>query len=163
MSDVQMIAWLRFWLGNLPITTISDADLQIILDGVRAQYPSANDCQIQYYFAVATLEWLLRQEAQGSAGQAGSGDVKKRTEERGRTKITQEWDVGSSSGASTGWDAVLEDLLADPNSVGCSVFPPSGDAQSGSVIIDGQGVGLYETNAPWLKSTQRRKSGSWLN
>lgn len=145
MTDVEFIAWLRFWLGDLPVSTISDANLQLLLDSVKEQYPSATDCQIKYYFAIAVLEWLIRTGAQGSAGTAGSGELKSITEKVGDVSTRKDFDVGTSSGVATGWDKVLEDLRANPNSVGCTVFTPAtGGSAASSVIFGGVSQSEYD-------------------
>lgn len=138
MTDAEFIAWLRFFLGDIDENVISDTNLQIILDIVQAQYPTESECRIKYEFAVAVLEWLIRSQAKGSASSAGSGAISKIREKIGKREKEVTYDVGTSTGTSTGWDKTLEDLKADPNSVGCTVFPAgSGTSTSGSVVIGG--------------------------
>lgn len=145
MTDQEFIDWLRFWLADLPVTSISDANLTLLLSSVKSAYPSATDCQIKYYFAIATLEWLVRASAKGSAGSAGSGEVKSRTEKTGAVSVTTDYDVGTSSGISTGWDRVLEDLKDNPDSIGCDVFPDiTGSSKSSSVIFGGVSQSEYD-------------------
>ncbi len=149
MTDVELITWLRFWLADITEATISDANMQIILDTVQAQYPSASECETKFRFAVQVLEWLIRNQAKGSSGSSGSGAVKSREEKRGASTIKIAYDTSGTVASSTGWDKVLEDLLAAPNSIGCTVFPSTGSTtQSGSVIIGGKGIPTYGFCSP---------------
>jgi len=162
MDNISVIEYIRFWLGNLPESVISDEDMGKIIDLVRAQYPSISDCELLYRSTVAVLEWLIRQDSQGSSGTVGSGEVKKRTEERGRTKISQEWDVGTSGGTTGSWDSILEDLLANPDSIGCSVFVDNATSNTGSVII-GVTKDRFDTASPWRQNLLSPKKKSWYD
>ncbi len=157
MTDAELIVWLRFWL-SLTDADISDADLLIILDGVKAQYPSATDCQLKYYFAVAVLEHFIRASSKGSAGSTGTGAIKKRREKRGNSEVELQYDVGTSGGTQASWDTILEDLKKNPNSIGCTPFPitPDEAGAQGSVIIGGLGSGRFETNTPWRQNLNAR-------
>ncbi|CAM0038555.1 hypothetical protein VPHF88_0038 [Vibrio phage F88] len=161
MSDVEFIEWLRFWL-SIDTNVISDEDLQKILDSVQEAYPTATDCQIKYYFAKATLEHLIRAEAKGQSGQAGSGAISKIKEKIGKREKEVTYDVGTSSGTSSGWDKVLEDLLADPDSVGCTVFPSTDGENTGSVII-GVNTEKYTFSSPYRQNLNMysKKKSPW--
>lgn len=137
MSDADFIAFVKFFL-NLDSSIIDDTALQTILDMVSDQYPDINDCQKKYYYTVAVLRQLIRNDARGEAGQAGSGAVKKRTEKYDSTEISVEYDVGTTSSTATGWDAVLADLEEDPTTIGCTPFATSGTTSG--VIIGGADV-----------------------
>lgn len=157
MTDEEFISWLRFFLANLSTDIISDADLQIILDQVKTQYPEASDCRIKYEFAVETLNHLIRK---GSVEEGANGELRSRLEKNGQRSIKIEYNSGSTDGTLSGWESILANLQADPDSVGCVVFPPvEGVVSSGIVIIGGQDVPRYSTASPWLKSTQIRKTG----
>ncbi len=138
VSVVQTIDDVRFWLGNLPTSVITDADMTRLIEHVM-ETTSHTDCDILYYSTLETLRWLSRKSEQGSAGSAGSGSLKKKTEEIGSVKVTEEWDVGVSSSSDAGYDKLLADLLAKPSLIGCSITTTAvtGTAASGSVIIGG--------------------------
>lgn len=141
MTDQEIIDFVRWWLGDLPTSVISDVNMQLLLDMVNLQYPTANDCQKKFYLAKAVLEFLIRQDAQGSAGSAGSGAVKKTVEQEGNIRYETEYDVGTSSGEASGWDKVLEDLLNNPSSIGCDPIDSStGTTPTGSLIIGGSDI-----------------------
>ena len=162
MTDAEFITWLRFWL-SITVSDISDEDLTIILDTVKNQYPTANDCQIKYYFAKATLEHFIRAQAKATSGSAGSGAVSERREKIGKREILEKYDVGASTGEAAGWDKLLESLIADPNSIGCTPFPvTSEDGASGSVIIGVQND-KYTFSSPYRQNLNpySKKSSPW--
>lgn len=134
----EVIDDVRFWLGNLPTTVMSDADMSRIINGVM-QTTTHTDCDVLYYSTLEVLRWLSRQSEQGSAGSAGSGSLKKKTEQVGSLKVIEEWDVGTSSSSDAGYDKLLADLLAKPSLIGCPITTTTvtGTAASGSVIIGG--------------------------
>ncbi len=153
MTDTQLIAWLRFFLGDITIAIVSDENLQTLLDTVQVQYPSASECEIKYKFALTTLGWLIRAEAKGSAGTGNAGgEVKERSEKRGKSEITVKYSTsGTTSGTATGWAKVLEDLKADPSSIGCNPIVTStstSTTNSGKVIIGGKGTPTYGFCSP---------------
>ena len=143
MTDEELATFIRFWLGGLTEEDISTEDLQTIIDMTRSQYPEATDCQLKYYATVNTLNWFIRK---GSTSES-TGEVKSREEQRGKTKIKVEYDVGSATGDGWGWAKTLEDLEKDPNSIGCVVFPDG----KGLVVI-GVTKGRFETVAPWRQN-----------
>ena len=160
MDDISIIEYVRWWLGNLLGSVISDEDMQKILDMVRLQYPDASDCQLLFYTTVAVLEWIIRKESQGSSGSVGTGEVSKRIEKRGRTSIEVAYDVGTSGGTSGSWDSILEDLLGNPDSIGCPVFPVSTSGEIGSVVF-GITKNRFETSAPWRQNALTPKKKTW--
>ena len=160
MTNEEAIEYIRFWLGNLPESVISDEDMGKIIDLVRLQYPNISDCELLYRSTVAVLEWLIRQDSQGSSGTVGSGEVKKRTEERGRTKVSQEWDVGTTGGTTGSWSSILDDLLQNPDSIGCSVFAIPTSGEIGSVVF-GITKNRFETSAPWRQNAKTPTKKTW--
>ncbi len=166
MSQAQYIAFLRFWLGGLTISDISDATVTLILNMVQSQYPAATECQVKYYFIKATLEFLIRESAKAKSGSAGSGEVSERREKRGSTEVLEKYNVGSTSSTTAGWDKVLEKLIADPNSIGCTPFPTtsggtgSSGRSGGSVIIGGTGD-KFSTKAPWRETSLGKRRKFW--
>jgi hypothetical protein len=150
-TTAELIPQVRFFLGNLSTTVISDADMTIIIDGVLVNHPDGTDCDQLYYSTVATLQWLIREEAGGSGG--GSGEVSKRTEKEGNVTVTEEYEV---TGTSTGWDKVLSDLLATPNSIGCVVTP---------TVTEGGGFVIIGTTAkePCRKTALNFRCGGKYN
>lgn len=134
----EVIDYDRFWLGNLSTAIISDDDLTRIINNIMTD-TTLSDCDVYYKSTVEILRNLIRRDAAGSAGSVGGGALKKKTEEVGTLRITEEFDVGTSSGTANGWDKVLEDLLANPSTIGCAITatPVTGTSASGSVIIGG--------------------------
>lgn len=126
-SPQEIGEYLRWWLGDLPTSAISDETLVFIIELVIDRETTATPCDIIYLSAVDLLKYLIRKNEQGTAGTGGvqgSGEVKKLTEKVGNTSLTYEYDVGVSGGTSgkeAGWDRILDDLQADPNSIGCPV------------------------------------------
>jgi len=126
-SAQEINEYLRFWLGGLPESTVSNETLNFIIDLVIQRETAATPCDIIYFSAIDLLKYLIRKGEQGSAstgGVTGSGEISKITEKVGSTSLTYEYDVGTSGGTSSkeaGWDRVLEDLQSDPNSIGCPV------------------------------------------
>lgn len=160
----EVISYIRFWLGNLPESVISDEDMAQIIAIVRLQYPSATDCQLLYYSALAILSWLIRKDSQGSSGTTGTGEVKRLEESRGKTKIVKEWNVGTSGGTTGSWDSILEDLLANPDSIGCPVFsvdPDSGTA--GGMVTINVSKDRFDTGTPWRQNLLSPKKKSWYD
>ncbi|CAM0040292.1 hypothetical protein VPHK460_0031 [Vibrio phage K460] len=158
MSDAEFIEWLRFWL-SLDESTISDEDLQRILDSVQETHPDATDCAIKYYFAKATLEHLIRADAQGQSG--GGGTLKKRREKIKNREIELEYH--DSGTASVGWEKTLDDLVSDPNSIGCDPFPSTDeDSGSGAVII-GVTTDKYTFSSPYRQNLNMysKSSNPW--
>ena len=140
----EIDSYVRWWLANLPTTTMSMADMLVIIEMNIAKYPD-DLCKITYHTTVDVLRWLIRSTAKGSADTAGSGAVKSRKEVAGRKEITISYDVGNTSGAVAGWDKVLEDLLANPTTIGCNPLPEASDT-TGLVLIGGVNMDSYIAN-----------------
>lgn len=130
MTDLEFISWLRFFLGDIDESVISDSNLQIILDLVQAQYSTETDCRIKYEFTVSTLEWLIRNQEKNSADKSGSISKIREKSNRREKEVVYE----SNSSIKTGWDKILDDLKNDPNSIGCKPFS---DSKISKVVIGG--------------------------
>ena len=161
-EDEIAMEYVRWWLGNLTESQLSEEDMQKLMAMVNTQYPDATLCQKQYYLAVSVLKFLIRKDSQGGAGSVGSGDVKSLEESRGDTKIKKEWyDSSTSTASSASWDTILEDLESEPDSIGCSVFSEETSTSTGSVIIGGTGKDRFDTSAPWRENLLSPKRKSW--
>lgn len=168
-DPVEIIAYCRWWLANLPTSMMSDADMEVIVNMNIAKYPD-NLCKITYYSMLDILRWLIRNTAKGSAGSVGSGSVSRIKETIGKRTKELYYDVGTSTGEASGWDKVLEDLLADPSTIGCNPIDQSTTNNSGSVIIGGVSQKQYDkvaTNSDsrngWSMGSvcDRRKYRGW--
>ena len=159
MSDPEFIEWLRFWL-SLDESTISDEDLQRILDSVQESHPDATDCAIKYYFAKATLEHLIRADAQG---QSGDGTIKKRREKIKNREIELEYNTDIVGKSSTGWEKVLDDLISDPNSIGCEPFPSTDEDKGSGAVIIGVTTDKYTFSSPYRQNLNMysKKKSPW--
>lgn len=146
--------WIRWWLGNLPERTISDTDIQTVIDFTTAQYPDATDCQYSYYSLVNLLNWLIREEASNSStSTSAAGDVTMRRETRGSTTIEEEYSESTTTTNVSDWDSILQDLIDSPNSVGCAVFTSESDTSSTAKgFIGGLGTQMFNTSSPWRKN-----------
>lgn len=145
MTDTELITFVRFWIGNLPASEMSDSDMLIIITSVREQYPDANDCLLKYQIIKNVLMWLIRSNLQATGATGGSGEIKRRTEKRNDSEITVEWDVGTSGGTSAsdgGYQEILDMLEEDPTVIGCSPFDTSN--KSATVIIGGVSQSQYD-------------------
>ena len=137
-SIEEIRLYIRFWLGNVtPSTSISDNDMDILIAMNIGKY--GNDlCKITYYSTVDVLRWLIRKQAQASAGTGGSGAVKRIKESEGNVTIEQEfYDTAGSGATVAGWDKVLEDLLDNPTTIGCNPIDATTGGGTGAVIIGG--------------------------
>ncbi len=155
-TTVELIVDVRFFLGNLSASAISDTDLTTIIDDVCVIYPT-NDCDQLYYSTLATLRWLIRAEAGGSSGSAGSGAVKKRVEKEGSVSVTEEYDVSATSTTATGWDKVLESLIKSPNTIGCTVTTATTSTSSNTGIVI---IGTNTKTATHQTALNRRCGGA---
>jgi hypothetical protein len=143
MTDAELIVFIRFWIGNLPVSEISDGDLTTIISGVRLQYPDASDCLLKYYSVKRTLEWLLRKDNQATSGSDASGAVSKRLEEIGNRKIEIQYATNGVASTSGGYQDILDMLEEDPSSLGCDPFPSSSPSTS-TVIVGGVSQAQYD-------------------
>lgn len=144
MTNMELITWIGFWL-NLSEEDISDTTLDIIIEGIRSQYPDATDCQLKYYLAVRTLEYFIRL---GSKPTTGSGSISKIREKVGKREKEVTYNAGNNGVAT--WDTLLDDLKSDPSMIGCEPFPDTGNSL-GRVFIGGTGD-RYSPVAPYRQS-----------
>ena len=144
-ADSQEIAdFIRWWLGNVSDTVISDADMITFIDKNTVEYGDDKLCKITYYSTVDILGWLIRAQAAYAGSSGATGEVTSRREKRGKTEIEVKYDVNSSDTTTTrGWDKILEDLLDNPSSIGCDPFADV-VTTTGSVIIGGADINGYE-------------------
>lgn len=137
MTVAELHEFIRFFLGNIGTDIISNESLDKIIQQVLDSGIATTPCQEKYYTTKAVLEWLIRGQAVSSSS-GGGGALKKRTEKDHNIEISEEYDTTAATTRAT-WDSVLENLLADPDSIGCTVFPDSGgdSTKTGQVIIGG--------------------------
>lgn len=140
-TDYESIRlWIRWWLGDIDEDVISDDVLDTLYYMTTSRYGEDDVCEIVYRQTVATLEWLIREDAQ-STSSTGTGELTKKEESEGDLTIIEEYDVGSDS-TSASWDTVLEDLEDNPSSIGCDY---SSDSETtGDLIIGGGDINGYE-------------------
>lgn len=164
VTTPELIDDIRFYLGNLPETIISNTDMTRIIDLITTSHPEYTNCDMLYYSTVETLRFLVRVSERGSAGTGGttgSGDLKKFTEKVGQMTITKEYDVGSTSGSTgkeAGWDRLLTDLLDNPSLIGCPITQDNtttAGSKYGAVHIGGVSQGEYER----VKNNSDSRSG----
>lgn len=136
---VEVNEYLRFWLGNVGTSLISDNDLNRIIQMVIDRNPEYTGCDVTYYSAVEVLKFLIRVDQKGSTGTVGSGEIKSRKEKIGNVEVTTSYDTSGTSSTVSGWDRVLEDLLGNSSSIGCAITTggAGGATSTGSVLIGG--------------------------
>lgn len=133
----EIIAYIRWWLGQLPSSEVGDSDMSIIVAMNIGKYGS-DLCKITYYSTVDVLRWLIRKQAQATAGTGGSGALKRTKEQEGNVTVEQEfYDTAGGGATLAGWDKVLEDLLDNPTSIGCNPIDTATGGGTGAVIIGG--------------------------
>jgi len=148
-KDHAVIAdYICWWLGGLTAAYISDETLLYIIQIEDDNNPSATGCDLIYLSTTATLKYLIRVQAKDQAASGGGGGsvLKKRSESVGGVTVSQEWatDTGQAAVAS-GWDKVLEDLLNNPNSIGCAITSSEAASSStGNMVIGGVSVSERE-------------------
>lgn len=153
----EINAYIRFWLGNIDENYITDADMNVLIAMNVGKY-GTDLCKITYYSTIDVLRWLIRSGAKGSAGSVGSGEISKMVEVIGKRRKEVTYDVGTSTGESTGWDKVLEDLLESPSTIGCNPIDSSTSQSTGAVIIGGANVNGVESV---YESRMRRDKASY--
>ena len=82
-TNLEVAEYIRFWLGGLTDSNVSDSTILTIIDIVEARDPTYTPCDLVYHSTVELLNWFIRSQARGSSGAAGSGAVKSRTEKSG--------------------------------------------------------------------------------
>lgn len=139
LSDLN--EFVRFFLGDLSQETITDVNLNKIIQGVLDSGISENDCQEKYYSTKATLEWLIRYKT--SKDEEEIGGLKRRKEKENGVEVEEEYQ-NQSTGESS-WSKLLSDLVKDPNSIGCKPFPYNVNPNK-NVIIGGADINGYEAS-----------------
>lgn len=142
MTDTELITFVRFWIGNLPISEISDSDMTVIITMVRSQYPAANDCELKYYATKNVLEWLIRKDNQASSGTNATGAVTKRVEEINTRRIEVTYDSSGETATAGGYQDILDMLEADPTTLGCRPFEST--MNTGTIIVGGTSQAQYD-------------------
>ncbi len=159
---LEVEQYIRFWLGNLEESQISSADMQILIAMEVGKYGNTAICKVTYYSTLAVLRWLIREGAKGSSGSVGGGAISKVKEQVGKRVKEVTYDVGTSSGTSSGWDKVLKDLMADPSTIGCNpIDTVVGATSGGSVIIGGSGKDRYDSATPWRQNRLSPTRKTW--
>lgn len=136
--------YIRFWLGDLTESDITDVNLNRIIQQVIDNNPTYTGCDVVYYSTIEVLKRFIREAAKGSSGQAGSGAIKSVTEKTGNVSFTTDYDVGVSGTVSSSWSSVLDDLLSSPDSIGCPVTRDVEASKSSSVIFGGVSQSEYD-------------------
>ncbi len=167
---VELIPDIRFFLGNLATTEISDADMTIILQQMIDNNTGYTDCDQLYWGTVATLKWLVRASESAQGGAAATGALKKRVEKEGSVRVEEQYDVSGTTASTGGYDKLLTTLLASPKDVGCTitVATSTGTSSGGMVLIGGvsqaQADSVYDnTDARTATRRSRNFWGSPLN
>lgn len=146
---------IRFLLGSLPTSILSDDILNKIIQRNIDKYGSEDDkaCIVTYKSLLDALQYLINESAQGS-GSISGGALTERTEQVGKKKITVKYSP-DASGAPTGWEELYEKFLADPTLVCDSLVNPPTSSALGSVIIGGVSNKEYDR----VKSDPDNRSG----
>lgn len=141
-NDIEIASYIRFWLGDVSTSTISDDVLLIFVDNNITKYGDTELCKITYYSTIDTLSWLIRKQKMNDGATGSAGAVTRRREKNGRQEIEVEYQDGETS---TGWENVLSDLKAFPDSIGCNPFSDAEpSATCGMVVIGGADINGYE-------------------
>ena len=106
----------RFLLGDLPTSTISDDNLNRFIQRSVDNHSLEDEdfCIVTYESILSTLQWLVNKE-QATNG-SGSGLISKKREKVGDVEIQVEY-TSSASGESSGWENLLEKFNTDPTLV----------------------------------------------
>ena len=126
--------YIRFWLGGVTEDTISNETLDFIIQMVIDRDPEYTGCDVVYYSTIEVLRWLGRKQDTGAG--IGTGEITSTKEKVGEVEVTNTYNTGGNSSGVSGWNGVLEDLLSDPNSIGCAITT-SGNVKVSEVIIGG--------------------------
>jgi hypothetical protein len=134
----QVNAEVRYLLGGLTVSVMSDTLMDSIIQRSVDDHSleDADLCIVTYESLIAVLRYLIRAQAAGAGGVAGSGAVKSREEERGRQRIKIQYDVGVSGVTASSWETLLDDFIANPQYV-CESLLSAETSGSGNVIIGG--------------------------
>jgi hypothetical protein len=135
---------IRFLLGGLPTTTLSDEILNLIIDQNIAKYGDLdeNECIVTYNALLDALRYLDRKSQQEAASGGVSGAINVREEVIGKRKIRLEYSDGSQGGKVTTWGDILQDFLDDASLVCDSLVDTT--KQKSLVIIGGVSQKEYD-------------------
>lgn len=134
---------IRFLLGGLPTSTLSDEVLNQIIQRNIDKYGDTDDkfCIVTYQSLLDALQYLINKSAQGS-GSVSGGALIEREEVVGKKRIRVKYSP-DASGAPTGWEELYDKFLKDPTLVCDSLVDPT-TTSVGSVIIGGVSNKEYE-------------------
>lgn len=138
----EIEVYIRWWLGNVSTDVMSTQDMIDIINYNISKYGDEALCKITYYSTVDILNWLIRSQAASLGESSGAGALTRRREKRGKTEIEVEYSE-SSSGV-YGWEAILDELLSKPSSIGCDPFSDSTAEKITAPIIGGADINGYE-------------------
>lgn len=134
-KDIEEInTYIRFWLGDVDESVISDDTLNFIVQMVIDKDPNYTGCDVVYYSTTEVLRWLSRRQGTGADG--GTGEITSTKEKVGDVEVTNTYDTGGNTSGSSGWEGILSDLLSNPDSIGCVVTnlkPKTSDVIIGGV------------------------------
>jgi hypothetical protein len=143
----EHIDYIRWWLGNITDSIITDLDLTTIIAMNIGKYEEDN-CKIVYNSTLDTVRWLIREQAKDQGGSSGSGVVSKIKEKIKNREKEITYDTSSANGTDSGWGKVLQDLLDNPSTIGCNPI----DNNSVSGVIIGVNTEKYTFSSPWRKN-----------
>lgn len=138
MTDEEIIERIRFLLGGIDEDTLPDAIISYII----TTCDETTDCEIIYCVLLQCLLYLIRQAAKDNA--SGGGNVIKREEQRGSTKIRVDYSDNADSSTEDLWREMYDDYLAHPEYVCESLV--EGIAKNGTFIYIG-GVSKAKSEA----------------
>ena len=110
----------RYYLGGIPETTLSDTLLEDIINRTMTRYGldfNVDDdyCKTVYYSILETLKYLIRENISSSAS-TGGGEIKSRSEKVGDISVKTEYTDGTDASESR-WDTLYDYYLANPTDV----------------------------------------------
>ena len=159
MTVAELNTFVRFYLGNLPTTTIDDTTLNFIIQMVLDSGVAENDCQEKYYSTLETLRWLDRKELQEKGSDGVTGALVSQREKEGGVEYENKYSTPSHTD-STSWQALIDNLTNDTSSIGCTPFTL--DDVKSVVIIGGADVNgyerSYETRKSWSETSYNSKT-----
>jgi hypothetical protein len=101
---------IRFLLGDLPVSVISDENLNKIIQRSVDNYSLEDEdfCIVTYESLLSTLQWLINKEQASS-----TTEITRRREKVGDVEIQLEYSE-SAPNESTGWENLLDKFKNDP-------------------------------------------------
>lgn len=141
-NPIALSQYIRWWLGGMSESEISTDNIVKIIEIEDANDSSLTGCDLLYKSTVSVLRYLIREKAKGQAASGGGGAgtyVASQEEKVGDVSTKTSWGISGSAdtGVASGFDQTLENLLADPNSIGCPV------SQDEITITNGTGVPYF--------------------